>query len=270
LPSGGVDGDIYLATGTTAGTINLLTQTSGATANQLMYGGASGEVAQTANMAWDNASSLLTVKNRLQVINAGGAGVEFDSSGIKRISTASSNLLIKGWQNTSGGAAVGGDVTLAGGNATVSGDGGNLFLNAGLATGSGPGTNGGNITAAASPSGLTDTAGQGGFVQFQAGDSYGASGQAGAVNFTAGNSNTSGGTAGPLSFAAGYCTTSGAPGDILFSVGGTDGASTAVGNIYIGSTFGDPVAVTAGTGTTHAADLPVNVDGTQYYIRLYS
>ena len=270
LPTGGVDGDIYLATGTTAGTINLLTQTSGATANQLMYGGASGEVAQTANMAWDNASSLLTVKNRLQVINAGGAGVEFDSSGIKRISTASSNLLIKGWQNTSGGAAVGGDVTLAGGNATVSGDGGNLFLNAGLATGSGPGTNGGNITAAASPSGLTDTAGQGGFVQFQAGDSYGASGQAGAVNFTAGNSNTSGGTAGPLSFAAGYCTTSGAPGDILFSVGGTDGASTAVGNIYIGSTFGDPVAVTAGTGTTHAADLPVNVDGTQYYIRLYS
>jgi hypothetical protein len=87
-------GSLDLTTRST-GTINLLTQTSGATANQLMYGGASGQVAQTANMVYDTANSLLTVKNRLQVINASGAGVEFDSNGIKRISTASSNLLIK-------------------------------------------------------------------------------------------------------------------------------------------------------------------------------
>jgi hypothetical protein len=143
-------------------------------------------------------------------------------------------------------------------------------LNAGLATGSGPGTTGGNITAAASPSGLTDSAGQGGFVQFTGGDSYGASGQAGAVNFTAGSSNTSGGTGGSLTFNAGSCITSGTPGNLDFSVGGVSGASTAVGSISFSSTLGDPIAVTAGTGTTHAKDLPVIVDGVQYYIKLYS
>jgi hypothetical protein len=260
-------GSLDLTTRST-GTINLLTQTSGATANQLMYGGASGQVAQTANMVYDTANSLLTVKNTLQV--GGTFGVQLDSSGIKRIANTSSNLLIKGWQNTSGGAAVGGDVTLEGGNATVSGDGGNLVLNAGLATGSGPGTTGGSITAVATSSGFTDSAGYGGNMQFFAGDGYGASGFGGIINFTAGNSSTSGGTAGGVAFGAGNCTTSGTPGNLDFTVGGTTGASTTVGSISFGSALGDPIAVTAGTGTTHAVDLPVIVDGTQYYIRLYS
>jgi hypothetical protein len=42
------------------------------------------------------------------------------------------------------------------------------------------------------------------------------------------------------------------------------------GAIKIECMDGNDVAVTADTGTTHAADLPVIVDGVQYYIRLYN
>lgn len=262
-------GSLDLTTRST-GTLNLLTRTSGATANQLMYGGASGQVAQSANMAYDSVNSLLTVKNKLQVVNASNTGVEFDSAGIKKIANATSSLIIRGWQGSSGVPAVGGEVNLQGGNGSISADGGNVLITGGLATGSGPGTNGGYIFAQAGSSGLTDSAGQGGLVQFNAGDGYGASGAGGSVLFQAGISGTSGGTGGSVSFDAGYCTTSGTPGDITFRVGGVSGASTAVGIFSFGSTFGDPVAVAAGTGTTHAADLPVTVDGVQYYIQLYS
>jgi len=267
-PTGGVDGDIYLATGTTVGTINLLTQTSGATANQLMYGGASGQVAQSANMVYDTASSLLTVKNKLQVLNSFGNGYEINDQGITKAGIRIP-VALTGWRGTSG-AYSGGDVDLRGANGSVSGEGGSVLMTAGFAAGSGPGRSGGNIVAAAGSGSVTDTAGYGGYVQFQGGDSYGAGGQAGYINFSAGNSSTSGGTAGGLAFNAGSCTTSGTPGNLDFLVGGVSGASTAVGSISFGSALGDPIAVTAGIGTTHAADLPVIVDGTQYYIRLYS
>jgi len=260
-------GSLDLTTRST-GTINLLTQTSGATATQLMYGGASGQVAQSANMVYDTASSLLTVKNKLQVLNSFGNGYEINDQGITKAGIRIP-VALTGWRGTSG-AYSGGDVDLRGANGSVSGEGGSVLMTAGFAAGSGPGRSGGNIVAAAGSGSVTDTAGYGGYVQFQGGDSYGAGGQAGYINFSAGNSSTSGGTAGGLAFNAGSCTTSGTPGNLDFLVGGVSGASTAVGSISFGSALGDPIAVTAGIGTTHAADLPVIVDGTQYYIRLYS
>jgi len=261
LPTGGVDGDIYLATGTTVGTINLLTQTSGATANQLMYGGASGQVAQTSQMAWSAATNALIISN-----SAGSVSTNYSSDGLRKTASIST-LLLRGFE-TNTGTSNGGGVDLRGGAANVSGNGGTVTMRGGFAAGSGT-RNGGNIDAIAGDASLTDSIGRGGFVSFQGGNAFGATAIAGDCTLLAGSVDF-GGTAGNIGLYAGDALDStGTPGDINIYVGGR-ATSPVVGNIYIGSNTGDPIAVTAGTGTTHAVDLPVIVDGTQYYIRLYS
>lgn len=266
-----ISGTINLATETT-GTINLLTQTSGATANRLLYGGASGEAAQSAGMVWNNATSLLTVGPS----GAGGSGsllvggnLSLNTNGIAK--TINSLLDIRGGQLTTG-SGNGGGVDLRGGNGLTLGGGGDVYMRGGIAAGTGAAsTSGGAIVAFAGDASITDTAGFGGYVSFKGGSSYGATGAAGYAEIAAGDDfSATGGTAASASLSGGSCYNgAGIPGDITLGLGGQSTGST-VGKIIIQSAFSDPVAVAAGTGTTHAADLPVTVDGTQYYIRLYS
>jgi hypothetical protein len=242
------------------GTINLLTQTSGATANQLMYGGASGQVAQSSGMVWNAVGNQLTV-------SLGSAATEFNNEGLKRVGTVNS-LLLNGFQATSG-TSLGGGVDLTGGNARVSGSGGTVTLRGGNAAGSTGSNNGGFIDAIAGNASTSDPTGTGGFVSFQGGEATGASAVGGQAYMAGGNA-YSGATGGDVSVSAGLCYGStGTPGNVNILVGGQSTGS-AVGTIIISSISGDPIAVTSGTGTTHAVDLPVIVDGTQYYIRLYS
>ena len=253
-------------TARSTGTIDLLTQTRGATANQLMYGGASGQVAQSSGMVWDQANNRLTVTNRIRA-ESGGASVDLSTTGLTKIAGVT-RLLLQGFQPASG-TSVGGPVELIGGNASVSGDGGAVLLRGGAAVGSTGSNAGGTIDAIAGSASFTDPTGNGGSVSFQGGEATGASAFAGKSSIIGGFAN-SGGTAGDAELVGGACVGStGTPGNVLLTVG-DQSTGSAVGNIVIGSVNGNPVAVTAGTGTTHAADLPVIVDGTQYYIQLYS
>jgi hypothetical protein len=268
-------GSLDLATRTTGsldlltrstGTIDLLTQTRGATATQLMYGGASGQVAQSSGMVWDQANTRLTVTNRIRV-ESSGTSVDLSPNGLTKTAGVT-RLLLQGFQAASG-TSVGGPVELIGGNASVSADGGAVLLRGGTAAGSTGSNSGGAIDAIAGGASFTDPTGNGGSVSFQAGEATGASAFAGKSSIIGGFAN-SGGTAGDAELIGGACVGStGTPGNILLTVGDQSTGST-VGNIVIGSVNGNPVAVTAGTGASHTADLPVIVDGNQYYIRLYS
>jgi len=252
-------GSLDLVTRST-GTIDLLTQTRGATANQLMYGGASGQVAQSSGLVWDAVVNQLTV-------STGPAGTQFNNEGLKRVGTLNS-LLLNGFQATSG-TSLGGGVNLTGGDARVNGNGGTVTLRGGNAAGSTGGNNGGFIDAIAGNASASDPTGTGGFVSFQAGEATGASAVGGQAYMAGGNA-YSGATGGDISISGGLCYGStGTPGNVNILVGGQTTGSV-VGTINIGSLLGGPVAVTAGTGTSHDKDLPVIVDGVQYYIRLYS
>jgi len=268
-------GSLDLATRTTGsldlltrstGTIDLLTQTRGATANQLLYGGASGQVAQSSGMVWDAANSRLTVTNRIRVESVVNS-TELLNDGVTK-TAGTSRLLLQGFQATSG-TSSGGPVELICGDARISGDGGAVTIRGGDAAGSSGGNFGGNIDAIAGDASNTDPNGFGGNVTFTGGSVTGAGAFAGQASIGGGFA-SSGGTAGDAGLSGGACAGStGTPGNILLTVGGQQTGSV-VGTINIGSTFGAPIAVTAGTGTTHAKDLPVIVDGVQYYIRLYS
>jgi hypothetical protein len=267
-------GSLDLATRTTGsldlltrstGTIDLLTQTRGATANQLMFGGASGQVAQSSGMVWDAALSTLNVNNKIRTA-LGGSSSEFSSNGLTK-TAGTTRLLLKGFQAASG-TSVGGPVELIGGDASVSAEGGAVLLRGGAAAGSTGSNAGGAIDAIAGSASFTDPTGNGGSVSFQGGNATGASAFAGRSSIVGGFA-SSGGTAGDAELIGGACVGStGTPGNVLLTVG-DQSTGSAIGNIVIGSVNGNPVAVTAGTGA-HAADLPVIVDGTQYYIRLYS
>jgi hypothetical protein len=264
-------GSLDLATRTTGsldltarstGTINLLTQTSGATANQLMYGGASGQVAQTSQMTWSAADSALTISSPTGLVSTA-----MFSDGFRK-TASTSTLLLKGFEATTG-TSNGGGVDLVGGPARINGTGGTVTMRGGNAVGSTGGNNGGNIDAVGGFGSTSDPTGAGGNVYFQGGNAFGASANAGSCGVI-GGSVSSGGTAGGIEIASGSAIGStGTPGDINIFLGGQT-AGSVIGNISIASSTGTPVAVTAGTGTTHAADLPVIVDGVQYYIRLYS
>jgi hypothetical protein len=264
-------GSLDLATRTTGsldltarstGTIDLLTQTRGATANQLMYGGASGQVAQTSQMAWSAADNRLTVSN-----STGLTSTAMFSDGFRK-TASTSTLLLKGFEATTG-TSNGGGVDLRGGPARTNGGGGTVTMRGGNAVGATGGNNGGNIDAVGGFASTTDPTGAGGNVYFQGGDAYGASAYSGSCSLICG-SVSSGGIAGSVEISAGNAIGStGTPGNIDIFLGGQT-AGSVIGNISIASSTGTPVAVTAGTGTTHAVDLPVIVDGTQYYIRLYS
>jgi len=254
-------GSLDLLTRST-GTIDLLTQTRGATANQLMYGGASGQVEQSSGMVWDQANTRLTVTNKIRV----GANVDLSADGLTKIAGVT-RLLLKGFQAASG-TSVGGPVELIAGDASVSAEGGAVLLRGGAAVGSTGSNSGGAIDAIAGSASVTDPTGNGGAVLFQAGDATGASAVAGSSAIVGGFA-SSGGTAGDASLIGGACVGStGTPGNIFLTVGGQQTGSV-VGTINIGSVTASPIAVTAGTGA-HAVDLPVIVDGVQYYIRLYS
>jgi len=253
-------GSLDLTTRST-GTINLLTQTRGATANQLMYGGASGQVAQTSRLAWSTVNNDLTVSNSF-----GSNSTAISQDGLTKTASTSS-LLLKGFQATSG-TSFGGPVELTGGNARVSGGGGAVVMRGGDAVGSTGSNNGGSIDAIAGNASTTDPAGYGGSVTFIGGDATGASAFAGSATIGGGFA-ISGATAGDAALSGGVCAGStGTPGNIFLTVGGQQTGSV-VGTINIGSSSFVPIAVTAGTGA-HAKDLPVIVDGVQYYIRLYS
>jgi len=266
-------GSLDLATRTTGsldlltrstGTIDLLTQTRGATATQLMYGGASGQVAQSLGMVWDAANSRLTVTNKIRATSGNNNSCETSPDGITKTEGFAA-LEVRGFEPTSGSSS-GGGVILIAGEARTNGDGGTVLLRAG--GGRGLGNYGGNIDAVAGTGPLGGSTGYGGNVSFQAGSASGASAFGGQAQFVGGFAG-GGGTAGDIMFFGGSCGGStGTPGNIVFIVGGQQTGS-AIGTINISSEFGIPIAVTAGTGA-HAKDLPVIVDGVQYYIRLYS
>jgi len=257
-------------TARSTGTIDLLTQTRGATATQLMYGGASGQVAQSPGMTWDSSFSRLTLANSGAGLGLGSvvaANVTLDSNGLTKTAGVT-RLLLRGFQAASG-TSFGGPVELIGGNAIVSGGGGAIIMRGGDAAGLTGSNNGGSIDAIGGNASSTDPAGYAGGVSFIGGDATGASAFAGSA-LIGGGFASSGATAGDALLAGGACAGStGTPGNVFLTVGGQQTGSV-IGTINIGSTFGDPIAVTSGTGTTHAVDLPVIVDGTQYYIRLYS
>jgi len=254
-------GSLDLTTRST-GTINLLTQTSGATATQLMYGGASGQVAQTSQMAWSAADSALTIAN-----SSGSISTAMLSDGFRK-TASTSTLLLRGFEPTTG-TSNGGGVDLRGGPARTNGIGGTVTMRGGNAVGSTGGNNGGNIDAIGGNGSTGDPTGAGGTVYFQGGGAFGASAQAGSCSVVGGDV-SSGGSAGTVDIVSGSAVGStGTPGDINILLGGQT-AGSVIGNISIASNTGTPVAVTADPLLSHAADLPVIVDGTQYYIRLYS
>jgi hypothetical protein len=249
-----IAGTIDLATETT-GTIDLLTQTSGATANQLMYGGASGQVAQSANLTWNNSTQQLLVNNDLAI----------DTTGFSK--KTDGTLFFKGFNAISAGA--GGAVEFNGGNASTSGPGGAMVFRGGNAAG---GTNSGGAFDVAGGNG-SGASGAGGNLTMYGGDNSGATGFGGEAVIGGGNTtavSSPGGAGGSAYLVGGSCfNVVGTPGDVYLLVGGNP-TTGPVGKLIIGVGFGsDPIAVTAGTGA-HAADLPVIVDGNQYYIRLYS
>jgi len=279
-------GSLDLATRTTGsldltarstGTIDILTQTRGATANQLMYGGASGQVAQSSGMVWNNSLSQLSLSFSGVGFNQGSLlvanSINIGSSGIANVQSGG-GIGITANSRAPAVAGNGGGVVMSAGNAGANGSGGGFEMRAGDAKGATGAQKGGDLFVYCGNSSLLDPDSNAGDMYFYCGDGYGANGYGGSMLFQAGASITStapGAIAGSVSFSGGICYgTTGTPGDISFSVGGFSGASTTVGKFYFGSATGDPVAVTAGTGTTHAVDLPVIVDGNQYYIRLYS
>jgi hypothetical protein len=126
------------------------------------------------------------------------------------------------------------------------------------------------MNVSAGSAGLGNPNGLGGEVYFIAGSTNGANGQGGPVYFYGGGAGVDGGTAGGINFIGGSVQGStGTPGDINFLVGAFSSNTGVVGNFSFGSALGEPVAVAPGTGTNHDKDLPVIVDGAQYYIRLY-
>jgi hypothetical protein len=227
-----------------------------------MYGGASGEVAQSSGLVWSAVTNQLTVANSF-----GSVSTAMFSDGFRK-TASTSTLLLRGFEATTG-TSNGGGVDLRGGPARINGTGGTVTMRGGDAVGSTGSHNGGNIDAIGGSGPTSDPTGAGGTVYFQGGSASGASAQAGGCSVIGGNV-SSGGSAGPVEIVSGNAIGStGTPGDINIFLGGQT-AGSVIGNISIASITATPVAVTAGTGTTHAKDLPVIVDGVQYYIRLYS
>jgi len=255
-------GSLDLLTRST-GTIDLLTQTRGATANQLMYGGASGQVAQSSGMAWDAANSLLTVTNKVRVGDA-----QVYSSGLEKVANTVSALIIRGAEVVAPATGNGGGVSVFGRDARTSGDGGTIEFTSG--NGAGATGSAGTIQLTGGNSSASGTDGNGGSVIFLGGETFKSNGYGGDAIIQAGNASpASNGFGGSVLLQAGnVINTTGTPGSVSLLVG--ENNSGVVGSFVFGASVGAPVAVTAGTGTTHAADFPVIVDGVQYYIQLYS
>ena len=263
------------ASHTISGTLDLLTQTTGATANRLMYGGASGEVAQSQGMVWDAANSRLTIANSGTGISTGALLVSSISIGIAGISKTNNTLLtVEGYSQPVAAVGDGGGLDMTAGSAGANGGGGLIRIRSGNAAGTTGAQVGGGFDVEAGRSSLTDPDSSGGNMNFLGGGGYGSNGYGGSMFFQAGLSSTStapGAIAGDVSFGGGICYgTTGTPGNINFLVGQFSAGGGAVGKLIFGAVLGDPIAVAAGTGTTHADDLPVIVDGVQRYIRLYS
>jgi len=262
-----IAGTVDLATETT-GTINLLTQTSGAVANRLMYGGASGQVAQSSNLTFNSTSNQLAVGGSVTVASA----LIISAGSISKISSGGFSIL----GNTPSGTGSGGAFSLIGGNANISGDGGGFYMQGGNAAGAtGSGWSGGSFDMNGGAASSSATDGVGGYVSFAAGGGFGANSTGGSATLYGGavtSSTAPGGTAGAVSINGGACYgTTGTPGDIQLLVGAFAASGNPVGNIVIGSIFGtDDVAVATNVLRTNTKDLPVIVDGVQRYIRLYS
>jgi hypothetical protein len=241
-------------TARSTGTINLLTQTRGATANQVMYGGASGQVAQSSKLQWDATNQKLTIAD----------AVSINSNEFRRLSPG--ELIFIGYTPGSGN---GGGLSFSAGQAYGSGGGGGCGFTAGAGAGAFPG---GAFAMAGGDGSFTSALSSGGGVDFFGGFTYGASGSGGTVNFVAGSaySNSApGGIGGDVALTSGDATgNTGSPGNIRLILGSD--IYSGVGKLDISSTFGWDVALAPDSSLTHTKDLPVTVDGVQRYIRLYS
>jgi len=272
-------GSLDLATRTTGsldltarstGTIDLLTQTRGATATQLMYGGPSGQVAQNSQLVWSANDQLLinqaSPSDTTSKLHVGGVAVfdnELRVDGAELTRRTVGELALYGHNTVSG---TGGNVRLQAGNGGGSDNGGAVILLGGQAAGS-PNRLGGAFNMFGGDASFIDTSGVGGGASIVGGAGYNAGSVGGLIIIEAGQGVS--GANGATAILRGGYTDSGTPGDVSLQPG-QDPGSGVPGNIRIENPGGNDVAVTAGTGTTHAKDLPVIVDGVQYYIQLYS
>jgi len=266
-----IAGTVDLATETT-GTINLLTQTSGAVATRLMYGGGSGQVAQSSSLVWSATNQLLinqaSPSDTTSSLHVGGVAVfnnalQISAGSIARIS--SGNLVFLGRTPLSG---PGGQVQMQAGNAAGSSDGGDMIMTAGNAAGTG-GRFAGNFQMTGGTASSSDATGTGGGAFITGGTAYNAGGVSGPIQLAGGDS-YAGATGGAVTLIPGGIQSgSGIAGDLVLCIGPNFATGTP-GNLRVENPDGTDVAVATNVLRTNTKDLPVIVDGVQRYIRLYS